>query len=427
MAETVLLPKSGISVEKCIIGAWHKKIGDAVKIGDVLFEYETDKAVFECESTAEGELLAILFDAGDEVEVLEPVCVIGFAGEDISAFSVAEAAASDTTSGGTITHDNNDSTCTDKQAAPKVLPAYADSPTSDPEKTGTGISPRAKNLIGRLGVDASNAVPTGPGDRIITRDIDIAYQSSFSDTAETDPQAVGATDYTDEPMPKIRRVIAENMLASLRSGAQLTHHHSFDASALLQLREVYKNSDDEELRGISVGDMIVYAVSRTLTLFPYMNALLLDDNILRTYSAVHLGVAIDTPRGLMVPTVFNADKKTLKEISDEIKQLAARARSGRISPDLLQGGTFTVSNLGPTGVEMFTPILNAPQVGILGVCGVTDKVRAKDNTALVYPSIGLSLTYDHRAVDGAPASRFAQALAQSLEIFQSDEADQSRK
>jgi pyruvate dehydrogenase E2 component (dihydrolipoamide acetyltransferase) len=213
------------------------------------------------------------------------------------------------------------------------------------------------------------------------------------------------------------------MHSSLQNTAQLTHHHSFDATEILGLRKKFKTSTDPEIAGISIGDMVLYATVKTLMEHPEMNVHLINDTTIRSFSGVNLGVAVDTERGLMVPTIFDADKKSLREISKELKELATMARAGNINPDLLTGGTFTVSNLGATGVEMFTPILNPPQAGILGVCGTTTKVKSVGGEnghrgrAKTYEAMGLSLTYDHRAVDGAPASRFAKALCEKLENF----------
>ena len=199
--------------------------------------------------------------------------------------------------------------------------------------------------------------------------------------------------------------------------AQLTHNTSFDATAILAYRKLLKNSEGD-VSGITLGDIVLYAVSRTLLNHPDLNAHMLDDNTIRLFKHVNLGVAVDTPRGLMVPTIFNADQKSLLEISKEVKVLAAACREGNISPDLLSGGTFTVSNLGNMGVESFTPVINPPQTGILGVCGTVDRVKkGKDGEIKIYPAMGLSLTYDHRAVDGTPAARFQKELGYNLENF----------
>jgi len=207
------------------------------------------------------------------------------------------------------------------------------------------------------------------------------------------------------------------MIKSLSETAQLTHHHSFDAEKLLALREDFKrHGGGYGLEGVTIGDIIIYAVSRILKSFPDFNAHLLPGDVMRRFHSVNLGVAMATDRGLLVPTVFGADAKSLRELSAEIKELAGGARTGSISPDKLGGATFTVSNLGATGVEMFTPIINPPQVAILGVCGIATRARAAQGGGIeAYRSIGLSLTYDHRAVDGAPASAFAQKLCECLE------------
>ena len=214
----------------------------------------------------------------------------------------------------------------------------------------------------------------------------------------------------------IRKAIAKSMMNSLHSMAQLTNHHSFDAASIQAFRKQCKAAGGD-VGGITLGDMVLYAVSRTLLDFPDLNANMIDDSTIRRFRHVNLGVAVDTPRGLMVPTIFNADTKSLLEISREVKTLAEAARSGAISPDLLTGGSFTVSNLGSTGVEMFTPVINPPQTAILGVCGITQRVREENGQIKLYPAMGLSLTYDHRAVDGSPASKFVQALSKNLEQF----------
>jgi pyruvate dehydrogenase E2 component (dihydrolipoamide acetyltransferase) len=215
----------------------------------------------------------------------------------------------------------------------------------------------------------------------------------------------------------IRRAISKSMTTSLHTMAQLTHTTSFDATAILNYRKVLKAAGGE-YAGITIGDIILYAVSRTLLNHPDLNANMLDDNNIRLFNHVNLGVAVDTPRGLMVPTIFHADEMSLLEISKAVKELAAECREGNINPDKLSGGSFTVSNLGNMGVESFTPVINPPQTGILGVCGTTDRVRkGKDGGIEIYPAMGLCLTYDHRAVDGTPAAKFQQELGKNLEQF----------
>lgn len=428
MASAVVMPKAGITVETCIMGKWEKNVGDYVNIGDILFTYETDKATFECESTAEGELLEIFFREGDEVPVLVNVCAVGQKGEDVTSLRPDAAGQPAAAPGQTET-------------AQRTVPAADKAASEAPADTEVGvaavpepgelkISPRAKNLADRSGADARLAVPSGPHGRVIERDIRTLLESGEALKAEATkakPQAVEASPaaelkapegigYKDVKFSVIRRTISKAMHSSISSMAQLTHHHTFDAAEVMEYRKKLKDAGGD-VAGISVTDIILYAVSRTLVNYPDLNANMLDENTIRLFDHVHLGLAVDTPRGLMVPTIFNADLKSLLEISREAKALAAAARSGGINPDLLKGGTFTVSNLGSLGVEMFTPVINPPQTGILGVCSIVQRIREAEGKITTYPAMGLSLTYDHRAVDGAPAARFMSELVRNLENF----------
>ncbi len=396
-AKAVIMPKAGITVESCIIGEWLKQVGDQVKVGDILFTYETDKASFECESTEEGELLAIFFEEGEEVPCLENVCAVGPKGEPTD--------------------------CLKPGAAPVVVEEVAEAPVAAAAEAaapaaqivpGAPVSPRAAKLAKAAGVDASLAVGTGPDGRIIERDVQKLIEQGVPATKAVVDDGPA---YEDVKFSGIRRAISKSMQTSLSTMAQLTHTTSFDATAILNYRKALKAAGDE-YAGITLGDIILYAVSRTVINHPDLNANMLDDTSIRRFKHVNLGVAVDTPRGLMVPTIFNADQMSLLEISKAVKQLAAECRDGAISPDKLSGGSFTVSNLGNMGVESFTPVINPPQTGILGVCGTTDRVRkAADGSIELYPAMGLSLTYDHRAVDGTPAAKFQKELCQNLENF----------
>ncbi|MBR6572104.1 MAG: 2-oxo acid dehydrogenase subunit E2 [Clostridia bacterium] len=410
MPKAVIMPKAGITVESCIIGTWEKKVGDQVKVGDILFTYETDKASFECESTEEGTLLEIFFGDGDEVECLLNVCAIGEPGEDCSALRPSSAAAAEAPA-----------VQAPAQVEEKAAPV-AQAPVTTATATATdatAVSPRAKKLAERTGVDASAATPTGPNGRVIERDVRNLIDNPATAKAEAKaPVKVEVEqEYTDVKFSGIRRAISKSMSNSLATAAQLTHNTTFDATNILNYRKMLKNSEGD-LAGITLGDIVLYAVSRTLLNHPDLNANMLDGENIRLFKHVNLGVAVDTPRGLMVPTIFNADQKSLLEISKEVKQLAKECRDGNISPDKLSGGTFTVSNLGSLGVETFTPVINAPQTGILGVCKSVERVRRGPNGEIeIYPAMGLSLTYDHRAVDGSPASRFQKELGENLENF----------
>lgn len=435
MAVGVIMPRQGQSVESCIIELRVKE-GDKVNVGDILFGYETDKASFEEESPAAGTVLKLLVNDGDDVPCLDTVMVVGEPGEDISEF----------VKGGTEPEVKEEAKA--EEAAPAlVAEAPVSTATADSDLK---ISPRAKNEAERQNLDLTKAVPTGPNGRIIERDVMVLAEKGYKVTAAAALDYVGgkegsglggavsvadlsaaapaaapaaaapavpAAEYTDIKLPNIRKVIAKSMHASLSELAQLTNHTSFDATAILAFRERVKaNAEKLGLPNITLNDIILYAVSRTLKKHPDLNAHFLGDTM-RQFSHVNLGMAVDTERGLLVPTLFGADTLSLSEISVKAKELAAGAQSGRISPDLLSGGTFTISNLGAMGIEIFTPIINPPQTGILGVCSVVYRQKKVGDSFVTYPAMGLSLTYDHRGVDGAPASRFLKDLCAALENF----------
>ncbi|MCQ2456505.1 MAG: 2-oxo acid dehydrogenase subunit E2 [Clostridia bacterium] len=432
MANAVIMPRQGQSVESCIITTWHKKKGDEVKEGDILFSYETDKSAFDEPAPVSGTMLEVLAAEGDVVPCLDTVCIIGAPGEDYSALvgsakeAPAEAAAPAA-----------------EEKKEEAAPAAA-APASTAEENRDGrvkISPRAKNLALKTGVDMTKVTPTGPHGRIVERDVNAALdaghvasvsavedflagkitaavEEEVAEAAAPAAAAVPATDfraYTETPMSNVRKAIARNMCASLTEMAQLTLNSSFDATSLLAYRKLLKEKGEAMgLSKVTINDMVLYAVSRVLPNYPEINANLVDGKF-RTFAHANVCMAVDTDRGLLVPVIFGAETLTLGEISAKAKTLAASARDGKLTPDEMSGGSFTVSNLGSLGIESFTPVINAPQTAILGVCCTTNRMKA-DGT--VYPAMGLSLTFDHRAVDGAPAAKFLKELCTALENFE---------
>ncbi|MBE6617796.1 MAG: 2-oxo acid dehydrogenase subunit E2 [Ruminococcaceae bacterium] len=427
MANFVLMPRQGQSVESCIVTTWHKKVGDTVSVGDILFSYETDKSAFDEPSQFDGVILHSFANEGDIVDCLTPVCIIGAAGEDISALLNAGGASEEAAPAAEEV----------KEEAPK---AEAVATVSESNGERVFISPRAKKLALQTGVDMTKVVPTGPHGRIIERDINKALDEGFIATTDAveaflagtlvieekaeeaapvaaAPVMVPADDfraYDEEPMSNVRKVIAKAMHSSLSEMAQLTLNSSFNATALLEYRNKLKaGAEALGLGKITINDMILYAVARVLPNYPEINANLVD-NKFRKFKHANVGMAVDTDRGLLVPVIFGAEKLTLAEISAKTKEAAGKAREGKLTPDEMSGGSFTVSNLGSMGVESFTPVINPPQTAILGVCCTTNKLGADGK---VYPAMGLSLTFDHRAVDGAPAAKFLKELCTALENF----------
>jgi pyruvate dehydrogenase E2 component (dihydrolipoamide acetyltransferase) len=251
---------------------------------------------------------------------------------------------------------------------------------------------------------------TGIGGRVTTFDIE-ARQTVSEGAVSFDAQDDDGFELVK--VPNIRKIIAKAMHASLSEGAQLTLHSSFDATDVFNFRKVIKaGHGDAQPANITVTDVIVYAAARVLLSHKSMNAHFLGDKM-ALYNNAHIGIAVDTPRGLLVPTVLYANRLTLPELSAQVKILSGKCRHGSIEPDMLTGGTFTISNLGGLGIEMFTPILNPPQTGLLGVCCVVERTRE----GKPYPAIGLSLTHDHRALDGADAARFLKDMVLYLEKF----------
>jgi len=403
MSIPVLMPRQGQSVESCIIIKWNKKEGDQVKAEEPICEVETDKAVFEVVAPETGTILKIFYQEGDDVPVLNTIAIIGQPGEKIDHLIPPK-----TVSISREEYRENQKAITPDESAKKTRPSFRTGPIP--------ISPVARRFAEKRGIDLSQLIGSGPGGRIIKRDIEKAI--SQQELPLTKEQGISFPGPIKEiPVKGVRQIIAERMLKSLQSTAQLTLNTSADASSLLSYRKWLKSSPTKlGLDGITINDLVIYAVAKTLPQYRDLNAHFLKDKILE-FEYVHLGVAVDSPRGLMVPIIRNAHLLSLKEISKEAKRLSNACSEGNILPDELTGGTFTITNLGPLGIESFTPILNVPQVAILGVGSIYLKPLMKEDKVQFIPHLGLSLTIDHRAVDGAPAARFLQELTTVLANF----------
>ena len=436
MATVVIMPRQGQSVESCIITAFNKKVGDAVEAGEILFSYETDKSSFEEPAPVAGKILAIFREEGDDVPCLENVLVIGNDGEDFSEFipkSEAEEAPA----------------ASEAAPAPVAAPAAAQEVETPAATQGVGsISPRARLLAEKTNADLLKAIPTGPNGRIIERDVQklvdmgltvspaakAAYTSAIEGSGingkvvlndlnapaaavVAEAASVPVAAYEDVKLSNVRKVIAKSMHASLSNMAQLTLNSSFDATKLMAFRASLKSGAEKMgLANITLNDMVLFAVSRVILNHKDLNAHYLDD-FMRYFNTVNLGIAVDTNRGLLVPTVFGAEKLSLNELSMAAKEVITQAQSGTINPDKLQGGTFTVTNLGSLGIESFTPVINPPQTAILGVDTIMKRIKEVNGEDVTYPAMGLSLTFDHRALDGAPAAKFLKELCFALENF----------
>ncbi len=414
MATPIVMPKQGQSVETCVITGWKKKVGDAVALGEVLCEVETDKAAFEVESPAEGTVLAIFRNAGDDVPVLSTIAVVGSPGEETESFRPGKNTGSGPARRETPIH-----------AGPEA-PGAAAGAAVRPGKAAA--SPRARALAAARGLSLEAVRGTGPGGRIIERDVQRALVSGaarqIGTVAQRQAGSIGGARIAatggsrDVPLTGVRRLIAERMRDSLRSTAQLTLSAWADARALLEHRARLKEKPASSGgRAATINDMILFCASRALAYHKDLNAHF-GPAAIRQYDDVHLGFAVDTPRGLMVPVIRNAQSLGLGEIAAESARLAAACQAGNVNPDDLAGGTFTVTNLGALGIESFTPVLNAPQVGILGVGCVSLRPQATGSQGFSFlPQICLSLTIDHQAVDGAAGARFLKTLGAAMADF----------
>jgi len=406
MATAVIMPRQGQSVESCLIGKWYKSKGDIVSAGDLLFTYETDKATFEEESKVDGIMLEIFFEEGDDVECLVNVCVIGAEGENVEDFRPM---CQGDGSLDTKVCQGDGSLDTRQGDGSSVL-------QSDDNDDIVRISPRARKLAEKTLADLRYAVPSGANGRIIERDVQAVLSQGHRKKQGDGSHALSCDDYEIVSLSNVRKHIAKVMHASLTNSAQLTSHSSFDASDVFVFRKKLKAMEDyPEYSNITITDIIIYAASRVLPKHRSINAHFLGDKM-ALFNNVHIGVAVDTPRGLLVPTIFNTNSMSLPELSAHAKVLFEKCKHGSIEPDLLKGASFTISNLGGLGVEMFTPILNPPQTGILGVCNTIERTK----NGIPYPALGLSITYDHRAMDGADSARFLRDLVQYLENFTSN-------
>lgn len=447
MVVPVIMPRQGQSVESCVITKWYKSKGDTVKEGDILFSYETDKASFEEEARVNGTLLDIFYSEGDDVAVLSNVCVIAADGASDVGFGIQSTDKLTAKTNANTGKEEVKHTEKTSEIKPESVLQEA-----EPDEYGNKlkISPRAENLAEKLGIDPKTVEASGPYGRIIERDIEKAYDSKsvFTHAAKYEGTRVDSSmlegtgiggrittqdldqanregvlansqipEYIEIKLSNIRKVIAGAMQLSLSGIPQLTLNSSFDATDILSLRKKLKdNQNSPEFQAITINDMMLFAISRTILHHKELNAHLIGDTI-KIFRNVHIGVAVDTEKGLMVPTIFNADLLSLKDISKKAKNLAKMCVDGAVSPDVLKGASFTITNLGTLGIESFTPVINPPQTGILGIGSIDWKVREENGTYKYYPAIGLSLTFDHRALDGAPAARFLKHLKSNLENF----------
>jgi len=378
MATEVTMPKMGLSMKTGTMGKWLKKEGDVVKKREAIVEIMTDKITNKVEATDDGVLLKIVAQKGEKIPVGGLLAVIGEAGEDISAILAAAPAAA---AGG-------------ESGAPAAGAAVK-------------VSPAARKLAEANGLEIKRIKGSGPQGRVTKEDVEKAMEAGTA-VADTRP--------TDEIIPYegMRKAIGENMAKSWVTNAKVTENVSVDMSGILSLRKKL-NAGAKDKDKISVTALLTKAVVRAIEIKKYMNATLDGDEI-KILTDINIGMAVAVPDGLIVPVIRNADKKKLKEINADINDLAKRGRKNKLEPDEMSGGTFTITNLGGYGsVDAFTPIINTPESAILGICRTVERPVAVNGEVVIRPMMGLSLSFDHRITDGAPAAEFLKVLIDLIE------------
>ena len=431
MATELLMPKLGLTMTEGTIDEWKKKVGDTVQKGEIIYSVATDKLTNDVEADADGVLLKILVAEGETVPCKTLVGWLGQPGEAVpdgaaptAAAPAPEAPAADTAAaasaapareaGAYVTatpyakklakekgFDLGQIPATGYKGVVVAKDVLAFTPAA--EAPAVKASPLAAKVAADLGIDLGAVNAHG---RVLAQDI-LAYLENTREKAE--PAAVDAREEI-KPMSGMRKAIARNMLASVQTSPTVTFNLGIDMSEMKRYREQLKAKEIK----VSYTDLLVKFVSKALTEFPLLNCSVEDNKIIYKHY-VNMGVAVALDNGLVVPNIPDADKKSLTQISAEVKELAKLAREGKLPPEKLRGGTFTITNLGMYGIESFTPIINQPEVAILGVNTMEDKVVVRNGEMVIRPIMNLSLTADHRVVDGSVAAQFLQRVKSLME------------
>lgn len=410
MAELINMPRLSDTMEEGNIVSWLKKVGDSVKPGDVLAEVETDKATMDLESFHTGTLLYIGVPEGP-IQVGALLAIIGKEGEDISGLINQNGNQPVQLEAATSMEDQKGKSINDSasQSHEQVKDAIHASNVLNPDSR-IKISPLAKSIAKDTGINLMSISGSGDGGRIIKSDVEKAIRQPHAQGATITKTYISGKDELI-PLSQIRKTIARRLSESKNGAPHFYVTIEVDMENAIQAREVLNNKGDLK---ISFNDLIVKAVSAALKKHPGINASWTDAGILK-HGSINIGVAVAAPEGLMVPVIKNADQKSLSELNSEIKILAGKAKDKKLSLEEMQGNTFTISNLGMFDVESFTAIINPPDACILAVGSIVSKPVVKNNQVVAGNTMKLTLSSDHRLVDGVVAAQFLQTLKQMLE------------
>ncbi|AEW01758.1 pyruvate dehydrogenase complex dihydrolipoamide acetyltransferase [Niastella koreensis] len=418
MQEVILMPRLSDTMTEGVIAAWHKKVGDNVKKGDLLADVETDKATMELESYKEGKLLYIGAQKGDKVPVNALLCIIG----DEKKVNVDQIVAA--AKGGGSSTSAAAAQSQPQAASQPAVTASATAETAAPAASGSNgrvlASPLAKKLAADKGIDISKVAGSGDGGRIIKRDIDNytpaagggqAAQTTAQPGKTTAPAVAGQVSFEDVPVSQMRKVIAKRLSESKFTAPEFYLTMEINMDKAVESRA--KINEIAPVK-ISFNDMVLKACAIALKQHPKVNSSWMGDKI-RVNHHVNIGVAVAVEEGLLVPVVRFADLKSLSQIGTEVKEFAKKAKDKKLQPSDWEGSTFTISNLGMFGIEEFTAIINPPDACILAVGAINQVPIVKNGQIVVGNTMKVTLTCDHRVVDGATGAAFLQTLQQLLE------------
>ncbi len=410
MAEIMNMPKLGFDMAEGTLIQWAKAEGDTVSKGDVLADIETDKVTVEIEATADGTILKLLVNEGDIVPVTAPILIIGEPGEEVELPVAGNSGALGSVEVETLA----------VQATPSSLdqtqdrPAPVEAATPDPEPDLVKASPLAKKVARDKNVDLSKISGTGPGGRIVRRDVEAAAASGQASVSPSAPAFMGvAREDRNVPLTRLRQAIGRRLVEVNQEVPQFFVTHEYKMEAILAMRAEI-NSVLPEGEKLSVNDFVVKAVALTLREFPNLNASLVGDHVIQ-HGAINVGNAVAVEGGLLTVVCKNADQKSLRQISLEVKTMAAGVRAGKIRPDDIEGSTFSISNLGMFDVEHFVAIINPPEAAILALGSAMEVPVVEEGEIKAGWRMKATLTVDHRISDGAEAAQFMQALAKYVE------------
>lgn len=419
MAEKFLMPKLSPTMEEGQIARWLKNEGETFESGETLAEVDTDKATMELTALKGGTLLKILKGGGDTALLGETIAIVGKAGEDFSALLAEVGSGSN---GGETKKAEEPAKVEEAKPVEETKPIETPKAEDNKPSNGDGrllVSPIAAKMATENGIDLRTVTGSGPQGRIIKRDIEAAIAQPAAKTASAPAQTFkpaevfGASAFREEPASKMRQVIAERLTASTQNIPHFYLTVEIEMDNVLALRKQI-NASVSETEKVSVNDIIVKASAMALVKHPWVNASFQDKSV-RFYEDADISVAVAIEDGLITPVVRAANKKGILAISAEIKELAGRAKAKKLQPEEYTGGTFSVSNLGMFGIQEFTAIINPPEAAIIAVGGATEKAVVKNDEIVIRSIMNVTMSCDHRVVDGATGAKFLQTLKQNLE------------